>query len=179
MLIITIPETEAWDERIERFVKVPETTLVLQHSLASLSKWESRFKKPFLSHDSKSEEETYGYIQAMNEVDVDESVLRMLTQEQLRSINSYIEDTNTATWFKEVPGAKKSREIITSELIYYWMAALTIPWEAQFWHLNRLFTLIKVANEKNQPPKKMSRAEQLAQQRKLNAERLERMGTSG
>lgn len=179
MLTITIPKTDAWDERIERFVKIPETTLVLQHSLVSLSKWEARFKKAFLSQDKKSVEETYGYIQAMSESPVDVAVLQMMTQENLEAINEYIEDPHTATTIKEVPGTRRSREIVTNEIIYNWMWQLQIPMEAQHWHLNRLFTVIRVANEKQQKPKKMGRAEQLAQQRRLNAERLERLGTSG
>lgn len=179
MLTITIPGTEAWDERVERFVSTQDTTLVLQHSLVSLSKWESIHKKPFLSNDKKTEEETYSYIKCMSETPVDDIVLRMMSAENVKEINDYIEDSHTATWFSEGPGAKKSKEIVTGEIIYHWMGALTIPWEAQYWHLNRLFTLIKVVNEKNQPKKKMGRAEALAQQRKLNAERLQRMGTSG
>lgn len=179
MLTITIPASEAWDERIERFVSTQETTLVLRHSLVSLSKWESEFKKPFLSNDAKTVEETYGYIQAMSDNPVDQTVLMMLTNENLKSINDYIEDSQTATWFSDKKRGPKSREIVTSELIYYWISALTLPWEVQYWHLNRLFTIIKVTDEKNQPKKKMGRAEQLAQQRRLNAERLERMGTSG
>ena len=179
MLTITIPATDAWDERIERFVKTPETTLVLQHSLVSLSKWEARFKKPFLSPDKKSEDETYGYIQAMSESPVDVDILRVMTQENLEAINEYIEDPHTATTIKEAANQRRSREIVTNEVIYHWMWALQIPMEAQFWHLNRLFTAIRVVNEKQQKPKKMGRAEQLAQQRRLNAERLERLGTSG
>ena len=179
MLTITIPATEAWDERIERFVKTPETTLVLQHSLVSLSKWEARFKKPFLSNEKKSVDETYGYIQAMSESPIDVDVLRMMTEGNLTAINEYIEDPHTATTIREAPGARRSRDIVTNELIYQWMWALQIPMEAQYWHLNRLFTAIRVVNEKNQKPKKMGRAEQLAQQRRLNAERLERLGTSG
>ena len=179
MLTITIPATEAWDERIERFVKTPETMLVLQHSLVSLSKWEARFKKPFLSNEKKSVDETYGYIQAMSESPIDVDVLRMMTEENLTAINEYIEDPHTATTIREAPGARRSRDIVTNELIYQWMWALQIPMEAQYWHLNRLFTAIRVVNEKNQKPKKMGRAEQLAQQRRLNAERLERLGTPG
>lgn len=179
MLTITIPAREAWDERIERFVNTKETILVLQHSLVSLSIWEARFKKPFLSKESKSVEETYGYIQAMSESPVDFDVLRMMTDANLKDINDYIEDPHTATTIREVAGQRQSREIVTNEIIYNWMWSLQIPMEAQYWHLNRLFTTIKVVNEKQQKPKKMGRAEQLAQQRKLNAERMERMGTSG
>lgn len=179
MLTITIPATEAWDERIEKFVYTEETTLVLQHSLVSLSKWEARYKKPFLSTDKKTEDETYGYIQAMSESPVEMDVLRVMTAENLKAINDYIEDANTATWFNDAPGARRSREIVTNEIIYHWMISLQIPMEAQYWHLNRLFTQIKVVNEKNQPKKKMGRAEQLAQQRRLNAERLEKLRTAG
>lgn len=179
MLKINVPSSETWDQRTEKFSTTQETTLVLRHSLVSLSKWEAEFKKPFLSDDKKTLEETYGYIRAMSDDPIDPAVLPVLSEENLKSINDYIEDSQTATWFSDKKRGPKSREVITGELIYYWMTALTLPWEAQYWHLNRLFTLIKVANEKNQPKKKMGRAEQLAQQRKLNAERLERMGTSG
>ena len=179
MLTITIPATEAWDERIERFVYTKETELVLRHSLVSLSIWEARFKKAFLSTEKKSVEETYGYIQAMSESPVEEAVLAVMTQENLEAINAYIEDPMTATTVREMGNQRRSREIVTNEIIYHWMWALQIPMEAQYWHLNRLFTTIRVVNEKNQKPKKMGRAEQLAQQRRLNAERLEKLGTAG
>lgn len=179
MLTITIPGIEAWDERTERFVNTQPFTLVLQHSLVSLSKWEARYKKPFLSNEKKTADETYGYIQAMSESPVDVDTIRLLSEDVIQEINDYIENSQTATWFTERPGARRSREVITNEIIYDWMDSLQIPWEAQHWHLNRLFTLIKVASEKNQPKKKMGRAEQLAQQRRLNAERLQKMNTAG
>lgn len=179
MLEIVIQATEAWDEVNEKFISTKETKLSLQHSLVSLAKWEAIFKKPFLSKDPKTIDETYGYIQAMSESPVNVESIKMMTQEDMLAINAYIEDSNTATWFKEVPGAPKSREVVTSEIIYYWMWALQIPMEAQYWHLSRLFTQIRVVNEKNQPKKKVSKAEALAQQRQLNAERLAKTGSSG
>lgn len=179
MLVITIPSLESWDEEAQRFVYPPGTELVLAHSLISLSKWESRFEKPFLSNEKKTEEETYGYIQAMSAETVSIETLNSLSTENMNDINKYIESKHSATWFKDAPGGTKSREIITSEVIYYWLLALQIPKETETWHLNRLFTLIKVVNEKNQPKKKMGRAEQLAQQRKLNEQRLREGNTAG
>lgn len=179
MLTITIPGEEFWDERTERFVYPQRVTLELEHSLVSLSRWEAQFEKPFLSNEKKSTDETFAYIQAMCQTDVPIEVLQTMSRENLDALNAYIEKKHSATWFTELPGAAKSREIITAEIIYHWMFALTIPKETEYWHLNRLFTLIKVINEKNQPKKKMGKAEQLAQQRRLNAERLQRMQTSG
>lgn len=181
MLRITLPATESWDERTEKFVYSQGVVLELEHSLVSLSKWEAQFEKPFLKNEKKSIDETLGYIQAMCLTEVDLATLDKLSQENILEINAYIESKQTATWFRELPDAPKkhSGETITSELIYYWMSALQIPIEFQHWHLNRLFVAIKVANEKNQPKKKMSKSQQMAEQRRLNAERLQQLGTRG
>lgn len=179
MLTIQLPSLESWDSEANRFVYSEGQTLVLTHSLVSLSKWESRFKKPFLSNEKKTEEETFGYIQAMCEEGFSVETLKTLSPENMTEINKYIEDKHSATWFTDIASGPRNREKITSEIIYYWMYALQIPKETETWHLNRLFTLIKVINEKNQPKKKMGRAEQLAQQRKLNEQRLRDMKTSG
>lgn len=179
MLIVKLPSIESWDEESQKFVYEERGTLTLQHSLVSLSKWESRFEKPFMSNEKKTAEETYGYIQAMSEDEVSMDTLQLLSLENMEEINKYIEAKNSATWFASTPAGNKSREIITAEIIYYWMFTLQIPKETENWHLNRLFTLIKVVNEKNQPKKKMNKAEQLAQQRKLNEQRLRDLKTSG
>lgn len=178
-IIIKIQASEAWDEKNEVFVRTDGVELEIVHSLISVSKWESRFEKPFLSRDEKTVEETMVYIQMMATTPVDLVTLQFMSQQNLTDINNYINRKSTATWFKEVPGGPRSREIVTSEIIYHWMFALQIPIETEHWHLNRLFTLIKVINEKNQPKKKISRAEALAQQRKLNAERLAASGSRG
>lgn len=180
MLTITIPAVESFDEVNGVFITSDATTLHLEHSLVSLSKWESEFKKPFLSSDEKTDEEAYGYVRAMtldSEVPLD--VYRRLSSDNLMAVNKYIEDTSTATWFKEKPNQRRSREIITGELIYYWMIALNIPLDAEHWHLNRLFTLIKVCNEKNQPEKKMSKQELAQRNAQINAQRLAKHNTTG
>ena len=179
MLTIVVPGTETWNDKTERFVVTQGQTLELEHSLVSLSEWEARFEKPFLSNEKKSVEETYGYIQCMSKEPVAMEVLACLTDGNVKDINKYIESKHSATWFKEIPGGPRSREIVTAEIIYHWMFALSIQLEAENWHLNRLFTLIKVVNEKNKPPKKMSRASQLAEQRKLNAQRRAASGGRG
>ena len=183
MLTITIPATEAWDERIERFVNTPETTLLLQHSLVSLSKWEARFKKPFLGAAQKSIEETYGYMQAMClDPSVPLSVIKRIPQEDHQRINEYIEDSMTATWFAKDPQESGRRgEIVTAELIYHWIYALNIDMEWENRHLSRLFTLIKTISLKNNPPKKqrVSKADLAAQRRELNNARRAQAQSAG
>ena len=179
MLQITIPATEFYDEVNERFVNTKEQTLVLEHSLVSLSKWESKWCKPFISN-KHTFEETADYVRCMTITqNVDPSVYASLTDENVRQVNEYIDAKMTATWFTEKTKGKSSSEQITSELIYYWMISLNIPFECQKWHLNRLLTLIRVCNEKNQPPKKMSRRDTLNQYRALNAARRRQYSARG
>lgn len=180
MLVITVPGVESFDEDKEIFVYSEETVLELEHSLVSLSKWESTFKKPFLGPDEKTSEETREYIRFMIiRGDSSDQVLDRLTIDNVKAINAYIEDTQTATWFKENPNQPRSREIITNEIIRHWMVALQVPLEYESRHLNQLFTLIRVINEKNKPAKKMSRSEMLNQRASLNAQRRQQFGTSG
>lgn len=181
MLLIEIPiNPEGWDEVKEEFVSAEVKTLSLEHSLVSLSKWESKWNKPFLGKDEKTFEETLDYIKCMTLTkNVDPSVYEHLTSENIKQINEYIGAKMTATTFSQEPGGKKNSEIITSELIYYWMIALQIPFECQKWHLNRLLTLIRVCNIKNQPPKKMSRREIMSRNAALNAARRKQFNTNG
>lgn len=180
MLTLEIFQDEFFDQETNQFVRSEPIVLRFEHSLVSISKWESKYKKPFLSDEAKTEEETYGYIQAMLLVDdVPMKVLKRLSNEQLNSINDYINDSMTATWFSEGPKKPGSKAVITSEIIYYWMVSLTIPLECENWHFNRLMTLIRVCNEKNKPPEKMSRSEMIAQRRALNAKRRAQYNTSG
>lgn len=180
MLTLKIFQDEFFDQETNQFVRSEPIVLRFEHSLVSISKWESKYKKPFLSDEAKTEEETYGYIQAMLLVDdVPMKVLKRLSNEQLNSINDYINDSMTATWFSEGPKKPSSKAVITSEIIYYWMVSLTIPLECENWHFNRLMTLIRVCNEKNKPPEKMSRSEMIAQRRALNAKRRAQYNTSG
>lgn len=180
MLQITIPATEQWDESKQEFVTTKETTLQLEHSLVSLSKWESKWCKSFLSRQEKTYEETLDYIKCMTLTqNVKPEIYNNLTRSNVEEINKYIESPMTATYFSENRNGRGGRELITSELIYYWMITLNIPFECQKWHLNRLLTLIRVCNIKNQPPKKMSRREIMSRNAALNAARRQQLNTKG
>ena len=180
MLEIVIPETEQWDEVNQEFITSNRQILRLEHSLVSLSKWESKWKKPFLSNKEKTYEETIDYIKCMTLTqNVNDIVYNLLDKDNIEKINKYIGDPMTATTFKEDPNKKGGREIITSELIYYWMISLNIPFECQKWHLNRLLTLIKVCGIKNQPPKKMSKKDVMSRNAALNAARRKQMNSRG
>jgi hypothetical protein len=179
MLRLTIPATEQWDEKNNQFITTREQTLLLEHSLISLSKWESKWCKPFLTKEEKTFEETMDYVRCMCIHDVDPEVLRYLTTENVSQINKYIEAPMTATTFSKDVNNKPSREQVTAELVYYWMIALNIPFECENWHLNRLLTLIKVCNIKNAPPKKMSKSEISRRNAALNAARRKQYNTKG
>lgn len=180
MLTIKVPmsDDELFDEGENEFL-TEWFILDLEHSLVSLSKWESEFEKPFLSNEQRTEEETIGYIRAMCLTpDVPPKVFERLTNGNVDAIHDYIGAKMTATWFG--PEREENvREIITAEVIYYWLVALNIPFEVQNWHLNRLLTLIRVCNEKSKPEKKLSPQEIAARNRALNAERKKQLGTTG
>lgn len=180
MLRITIPAVEQWDETKQEFISTKEQTLSLEHSLVSLSKWESKWCKAFLTKQEKTFEETLDYIKCMTLTqNVDPEVYKYLTNRNIDEVNRYIEAPMTATYFSEDKTVKSSREQITAELIYYWMIALNIPFECQKWHLNRLLTLIKVCSIKNTPPKKRSRKEIMSRNAALNAARRKQLNTKG
>ena len=180
MLQIVIPASEQFDEINQEFVYGKEQTLQLEHSLVSISKWEAKWCKPFLSKEEKTVEEITDYVKCMTITqNVNPEVYSRLTQENIDQINTYIASPMTATTFSEDKHGKTNREIVTSELIYYWMIALNIPPEYQKWHLNRLLTLIRVCNIKNQPPKKMSKREIMSRNASLNAARRKQFNTNG
>lgn len=183
MLTITVRLKEAFDQEQKKFIAAASFTLELEHSLVSLSKWESEFEKPFLNGKDKTSEETLAYIKMMTLTpDVRPEVYNYLSDDDITEINNYIKKKMTATTVHEQEKRAPNRETITAELIYYWMTALNIPWEAQHWHLNKLLMLIRVCNVKNQPAKKMSRREaaQAARNRgALNAQRQAALGTRG
>ena len=180
MLTITIPATEEFDETTGEFVYTKEQTLQLEHSLLSISKWESKWCKPFLSKQDKTSEEVIDYIKCMTlNKNVRDEVYGCLTQANFAAINDYIGAPMTATTFFNQEKGGRNNEQITSELVYYWMIALNIPFECQKWHINRLLTLVRVCNVKNQPPKKMSKREIISRNAALNAARREQLNTKG
>jgi hypothetical protein len=180
MLTITVGAADVFDEATQEFRTQGGMELQLEHSLVSLSKWESIHEKPFLGEVEKSPEEVFSYIECMilGENPRGE-FLQQLSDENLKQINEYIDAKMTATWFSDQPGAPRARESITSELIYYWMTVFHIPFECETWHLNRLFTLIRICNVKQSKPKKMSRAEVARRNRELNEQRKAQLGTKG
>ena len=180
MLRITIPAAELWDEAKQEFVTTKEQTLQLEHSLVSLSKWESKWHKAFLGKQEKTSEEILDYIRCMTITqNVKPETYKFFTNENIQQINDYIAAPMTATYFSNEKQGGINREIVTSELIYYWMIALNIPFECQKWHLNRLLTLIKVCNIKNTPPKKMSRQQIMSRNAALNAARRQKLNSRG
>lgn len=180
---ITIPEQSIWDEEKEQFVYVKETKIQIEHSLISLSKWESRWHIPFLGKDDKNDEQIQDYIRCMTLTQhVDPRSYQYIPDSVLKEIFDYIEDPMTATWFSNVEKNQSGlgkREIITAEIIYYWMVTLNIPVQFEKWHLNRLLTLIRVINVKNAPSKKMSKKDILARNRQLNAARRAKSRSKG
>lgn len=180
MLQLVVASTESYDESTQEFVRSGGFVLELEHSLVSMSKWESFFCKPFLSKEEKTTEESFWYIRAMTLTpNVPPEIYDKLSDKDIQTITDYINAKMTATWFREDPNAKQDRQVITNELVYYWMISLSIPFECQYWHLNRLMTLIRVCSEKNKPQKKMSRREAIKRQSELNAQRKAQMNTRG
>lgn len=182
MLKIEVPMGEEYyDETKEEFVSPESFTLELEHSLVSLSKWESREEIAFLSDEPKTNVQTFAYVRDMTLTpDVPDEVFASLTEANLSDIHSHINAKMSATTIRELAPSRGNRgEKITSELIYYWMVSLNIPFEAETWHLNRLIMLVRVCNEKNKPSKKMPRQTAAQRQRELNAQRRAQYGTRG
>lgn len=182
MLKITIPDQHGWNPVTEEFVDVKGTSLILEHSLVSLQKWESKWHKPYLGKTEKSSEEIIDYIRCMTITqNVDPSVYNYIPREEIERIAKYIDDPMTATTFSNggPAGRRGSSEIVTAEVIYYWMIALNIPMEYRKWHLNQLLTLIRVCEIKQDPGKKMGRGELNARNRALNAQRRAKMHSRG
>lgn len=182
MLTITVEANEIWNAKKNEFIIIPEQKISLEHSLVSLSKWESIHHKPFLGKDEKTKEEILDYIKCMTiSQNVDDNIYNFLSEKNCKEINEYIEDSRTATTFydRNKNSGPKGREVITSELIYYWMINYNIPFECQKWHLNRLLTLIKVCNIKSDSGKKMSKNEILSSNKALNEARRRQYNTRG
>lgn len=182
MLEIVVPDREYWDESKREFVNVKGITLQLEHSLISLAKWESKWKKAFLAKNNKTPEETLDYIRCMTlNKKVDPAIYAALTQSDINSITEYINDAMTATTFQDYSNGSKTRrnDTITAELIYYWMIQFQIPVEFERWHINRLLTLIRVCEIKNGGGKKMSKREIMSRNAALNAKRRAKLHSKG
>lgn len=182
MLSLKIPEIEFYNEKTKEFISSTEQTITLEHSLISLSKWESKWQKPFLTNKAIGNKEFADYINCMSMsgqlTDIQTSAI-LSKQDLIKKIQDYIDNPMTATTFREDKNAKPNREVITSELIYYWMIEYGIPFECQKWHLNRLLTLIRVCGVKGSSGKKMSKREIMEQNRALNAARRAKTGSKG
>lgn len=181
MLTIHVPiGEEYYDDALGEFVHPQSYVLTLEHSLVSLSNWESFWEKPFLSAKGLSTEETLWYIKAMILTpEIPPGVFERLTSQNLTDIQEYMAKKQTATWFAEEDKKTPQRKIITAEVIYHWMVAMNIPFECQHWHLNKLLTLIRVINEENKPQKKLTPREAAKRQREINAQNRARLGTKG
>ena len=181
MLQLIIPAIEGWDDKKEEFVTLEkEQKIVLEHSLVSISKWEQKWHKPFITKDDKSVAETIDYIKCMTITqNVKPEVYNRLQNKHIDQVMDYINDPMTATWFREDPTPSKHSKVITSEQIYYWMITLNIPPQFEKWHLNRLLTLIRVCNEENRPKKKHSGKQIIDQRRAENEARKKMWNTKG
>lgn len=172
MLELSIGDTELWDPKAERFYDVKGQTLTLEHSLVSLSKWEAKWHKPFLSEESLTNEEILDYIRCMTvNRNVDPLVYNCLTDAQYKEIEDYIADPHTATWFSNSGKEQGTKQVMTAERIYHLMFAFGIDKDCEKWHLNQLLTQIRVEYEESKPQKKRSQREITDHHRALNAAR--------
>lgn len=180
MLRIHIPDQEDWDERNETFVSIKGQTLQLEHSLVSISKWESKWHKAFLSKRPKTREESLDYIRCMTITqNVDPIIYKHIPGKIMAEIDRYISEPMTAVYFHDQSKDTPNRDTITAEVIYYWMISNKIPFECQKWHLNRLLALIRVCSIKNAPKKKGRTRDILSQQAAINAARKKQLNTKG
>lgn len=181
MLTIKLETTRFFNEATDEIITVPGREIQMEHSLISLSKWESKWKVPFLSDNPRTTEQTLDYLACMTITKgIDPMVFQSLPSATTEEISKYINDAQTATTISN--NGNKSRQIITAEVIYGWMVALQIPFECEKWHLNRLLTLVQVCNENNKGDKKMSRSERasaIERRKAMNQARRQAMGTTG
>jgi len=180
LLTVLVPLAETFNDDTQMFEVSESFELDLEHSLASVSKWEQSFEKPFLGSEDKTPEETIAYIMMMAiDPKTPPEIFARLSEDNFREINRYIGAKMTATWFKADPNQRPSREVITAEVIYQWMIHHNVWLEAENWHINKLLTLLRVCTEKTKPPKKMNRRQQIAERQRLNAQRLAERGGRG
>jgi len=180
MIEIKLLPQEFWDPVKEEFINTPDMTIRMEYSLVSVSRWERKWKKPYLSVESKTDDEFFDFLRCMTITpkDVPMFVYRSLPQSTINEIIKYMNDPMTATTFPK-DNKTGGREIVTAEIIYYQMFSLNIPLECEKWHLNRLMTQIRVCAVKNAPKKKMSRRETMSQNAALNAQRRKARNSKG
>lgn len=170
---------ELYNSEKEEFTVIEPFLLSLEHSLVSISKWESKWHKPFLEKNEKTEAELRDYIRCMTLTqNVNPDFYDYIPQNVVATIEKYIDDPMTATTIRDTQNHQPGHQIVTNELIYYWMLQLGIPFECQKWHLNRLLTLIKVCEAKSNP-KKMNKRDIYNQNAQLNAMRRAAMKSRG
>lgn len=180
MLQLNFPSMELFDEVKQEFIYIKQQDLQLEHSLVSISKWEAKWHKPFFSNSEKTLDEIQDYVRCMTITqNVNPNIYLRMSREMYEKIKNYLDEPMTATWFSKDQRVRSNREIITAEIIYYWMITYNIPLDFQKWHINRLLTLIRVCSIKNSDPKKMSKKEVLSRQKALNAARRKKLNTSG
>lgn len=176
MLEIEVVLGESFDETTEKFVKSETVRLQLEHSLVSLSKWEAIHEKPFLSSQQRTDEETISYIKAMIVgSEPSPEVFYKLLSDHIDLIMKYVSAKATGTFLPEQPNNSSRREVITSEKIYYWMSKLNIDMSCERWHLNKLFSYLRLHAVLEGPKKKMT----LEERRTLNAQRKKEWNTTG
>lgn len=160
---------------------LPAVKLTFEHSLVSMSKWESLHEKAFFGREEKTAEETESYIrQMLLTEDPPGNFFSRLTRPQFERVAGYINSKQSATTFALEPDKKGSNELITAELIYYWLVQFQIPFHpTETWHLNRTMTLIKICGIKQSKPKKMSKQQLADQYRSMNEQRRQQLGTAG
>lgn len=183
-LTIEIRNTvDMFNQETGEFIYIAPQTLHFEHCLYNVAIWESKWKKPFISRSAndndKTAEEVLDYIRIMCKEHLDKDTFTYITTnvDIINQIKAYIDDPRTATTITEQPGG--SREVPTTEVLYYDMTALQIPFECQYWHFNRLLMLIRVCAEKNKPPKKMSAADTMRRNAALNAQRRAKLNSKG
>lgn len=182
MLKLIVPGKEWFNDQTQEFVCLgSDTTLLLEHSLLSISKWEAKWKKSFFDKpESRTAEEEIDYVRCMTiNQGVDRNIYYNLTADLMKQIHDYINDQQTATTITRHKKGKSSRRIVTSEVMYSWMIRYGIPFECQKWHLSRLMRLIEVCEADNGPAEKMSQAEIMKQNSALNAARRAKHKTKG
>lgn len=183
MLILEIPDSDYWDSKHKKFVTQPGAILHLEHSLVSLSKWESIHQKAFLGKEAKTINETLDYVKCMTlDPDIPPEVYQGLTNDSIKKVNEYVANPYSATKFPNFGSTNVGsniHDVMTSEVIYYLMFAYNIPKECETWHLNRLLTLLRVFDIKSNPQKKMPRRELAERNTRLNEERRKQLHTKG